>query len=181
MNSYLTHLKEYSEIIKNIFTALAIIIGGIWALWRFYLYREGASKMEFNLDYRLIGNTGDKYLIELIGIMENKGLVSQRISKWTFDLRLCKEGQSIEDQCECKGFNLQAKLPEIKIHKRKWIHDIENGLTIDAGTVQKFTYLTTIPVNTNFIYIYSSFNYGRKSKDFQTVSKTFLVKESLIK
>lgn len=85
-NYWPSNLKDWSEVINNLFTGFAIIVAGFWTLWRFGLFRERFAKMEFNLNCKLIGEASENnYIIELIATMENKGSVRQTIKRWTFD------------------------------------------------------------------------------------------------
>ena len=166
-------LKDWSEIAKNAFTIIAIIVGGGWALWRYFIFRDGKSKIEFNLDCNFIGKIGDTFLIELVGIVENKGLTTQFITNWWFDLRVFRKGDILVEKCLDSGFNKQTKFDEKLLENVSWVHDIQNGLSVDAGTTQKFTYLTSISSKTLFIYIYSKFEFDKKKRnDFQTAPKT---------
>ena len=165
-------MKDISEIIENLATALAIIIGGGWTLWRFGLFRERFAKMEFNLDCRFIGKSGNDYLIEIIATMENKGSVRQTIKKFTFDLLLFNETNVIDETI--KKINYQVNFPNKKISRRPWVPNPWEETFIDAGTIQVYRYLTSIPADTEFISVYSKFIYPN-SNDFHSAQMTFNV------
>jgi hypothetical protein len=42
--------KNVAESIQSIITSVALIVGGIWAAWRFVLNREGKALIEPELD-----------------------------------------------------------------------------------------------------------------------------------
>lgn len=47
--TYVSHIKDYSEIAKNLFTVIGIIIGGIWAYTKYIRQRENVAKLDFSL------------------------------------------------------------------------------------------------------------------------------------
>lgn len=69
--------KSVAEIISNLVTALAVIAGGGWALWRFGIQREAHAKIEFGLQLNVLGRQGGSLLVEVIANVTNKGLVRQ--------------------------------------------------------------------------------------------------------
>jgi len=166
-------IKDWSEIIKNILETIAILGAATWTIFRFGIFRERFAKIEFNLDCRYIGSTKDGHIIELLAVIENKGLVRQLIKEWTFDLLLFKESE-ILDETEA-SINYQVKFPEKKISKRPWVPTSWYTTFIDSGTKQVYPYTTSIPHKTQFITLYSRFIYPNTS-DFHSSQKTFDLK-----
>ncbi|SHI93845.1 hypothetical protein SAMN02745146_1969 [Hymenobacter daecheongensis DSM 21074] len=163
-------LKDWSEIAKNFLEGTAILVAAIWTIFRFGIFRERFAKIEFNLDCRYIGQTEENHIIELIAVIENKGLVRQNIKEWTFDLLVFKKGDKI-DETE-SSINYQVKFFDKKISKRPWVPTIWYTTFIDAGTKQVYTYLTSVPNETKFITIYSRFIYPN-TDDFHSSQRTF--------
>lgn len=166
-------LADWSEIIKNILGGTAILGAAIWTVFRFGIFRERYAKIEFNLDCRYIGTTDDNILLELIAVIENKGLVRQNIKEWTFDLLLFMEKDEV-DESEHK-INYQIKFANKKINKRPWVPSSWYSTFIDAGTKQVYPYITSVPKGTSFITIYSRFIYPN-TKDFHSSQRTFSLK-----
>ncbi len=161
---------HWSEITKNILEGIAILGAATWTIFRFGIFRERYAKIEFNLDCRYIGSTGDSHLIELIAVVENKGLVRQNIRHWTFDLLLFKNDAEIDESSE--KINFQVSFPDKKINNRPWVPASWYGTFIDAGTKQVYPYLTSVPKDTDFVILYSRFIYPN-TKDFHSSQKTF--------
>src|SRR5882762_5229613 len=89
--------REDSEILTNVLTSIAILVGGGWTFWRFVLLRERFPKIEFNVDLNVVGVQDDKYIVEVIAVVENKGLVRQYLRELRFDLfYLPEESKVIE-------------------------------------------------------------------------------------
>jgi hypothetical protein len=167
-------LKDWSEVIENIFASLAILIGGAWTLWRFGLFRERFAKIEFNLDLKVLGKSNDHYIIELMAIIENKGSVRQSIKEWTFDLLYLGPNDIIDENQS--DINHQVRFNK-KISRRPWVPNDWYITFIDGGTTQKYTYLTSVPGNVEFLSLYSRFIYPN-TKDFHSAQKTFSLRES---
>jgi len=163
-------IKDWSEIVKNVLEGLAICGAAVWALFRFGLFRERYAKIEFNLDCRYLGKSNHCRLVELIAVIENKGLVRQYIKEWTFDLLLLDDSTMIDETDST--INYQVKFFNKKISKRPWVPASWYTTFIDAGTRQVYTYLTAVPENTKFITLYSRFIYP-SSNDFHSSQKTF--------
>jgi len=166
-------LKNWSEIIKNTLEGIAVLGAALWTIYRFGIFRERYAKIEFNLDCRYIGMVNGSHVIELIAILENKGMARQYIKKWTFDLLLFKEGENI-DESE-KSINFQVKFSDKKISARSWVPTTWYTIFLDANTKQTYTYITAIPEKTKFISLYSKFLYP-DTKDFHAAQKTFELK-----
>lgn len=168
-----TTLLNLSEFIKNILEGTAILGAATWTIFRFGIFRERYAKIEFNLECRYIGLTDDSIVLELIAVIENKGLVRQTIKEWTFDLLLFMNDDSV-DESEQK-INYQVKFPNKKIDKRPWVPTSWYSTFIDSGTKQVYPYLTSVPKDTAFITIYSRFIYPN-TRDFHSSQKTFNLK-----
>lgn len=174
-------LLYHSEPIKNLITAFAITIGGFWTLWRFVLNREGNAKIEFNIDLKVIGKSksNNKYIIEAIAIVENRGNARHYVNNFTFDLLYLSENHEIKDGC--KKINYQLQFEKLNEKKKVWIPDKWGNSFIDAGITQHYTYVTHVPIESKFILIYAKFNYpsllSRMGliKNFHTAQKTFKI------
>ena len=92
----LENLRIWAEIVRNLGTGIAILIGGGWAFWRFIIQRERHPKIEFTLDLHVLGNYDNTVLVELIAIVENKGLVRHSFKDFHFDLLYLPKGGQLE-------------------------------------------------------------------------------------
>jgi hypothetical protein len=168
-------LKSNIEFIKNFIEILAILIGGGWAFWRFILQREAHSKIQFNLDLRVLGIQKDKYIVEIIAIVENKGLVRHYINDFRFDLLyLSKEHKVIEGD---RKINRQVQFIKL-INKRYWIPPDWYYSFIDPGITQNYTYVTHLPIESRYALIYALFKYPDKKSGFHTAQKVFKIELS---
>jgi hypothetical protein len=160
------------KIVESIFTILAIFLGGIWAYWRYRLFRERYAKIEVNVDCRYISQdaNGD-HIVELIAIVENKGLARQNLvaEKWFFNVRYFTNTDVIDESNE--KINHQVNFPVKKFEKSKrWIHN-DNRTFIDSGVSQAYTYIAGIPKDIKCITLYTKYIYPFAKE--HTAQKTF--------
>ena len=109
----LANWKTASELVHNVITSLAVIVGGCWVLWRFVLQRERFSRIEFSLDLRLLGRSGDRLLVEPAAIVTNRGPVRHWLTDFRFDLHYVPAGAAPLDGDERINFQ-SLFLPLIK-------------------------------------------------------------------
>src|SRR4051794_16970076 len=76
--------KDATAGIQSVVTALALLVGGVWALARFWREREGAPRIQFDTTARFVGRKDDQWLVELLATLENRGKIRQSIEKFTF-------------------------------------------------------------------------------------------------
>ncbi len=160
------------EILKNILTSIAILFGGGWTFWRFILQREGNSKIQFNVDLKVIGVHKDKYIVEVVAVVENKGNVRHYVNDFRFDLLYLSDKQDVVEGDE--RINKQLLFEKI-ISKRYWIPPDWYYSFIDPGVIQNYTYTTFLPIESKFALVFAQFKYPDRKSDFHTSQKTFAI------
>ena len=170
---FLLGIASNMEIIKNVLESLAILIGGGWAFWKFVIQREGKPKIEFAVDFNVIGTHQNEIIAEIAAVLHNKGLVREKIYDFKFDLLYLTEKDNIVDGDE-------KILHQIAFNKRisrqQWFPQKKWKYTFaDPGIVQRYTYITHLPKDTKFVLVRSKFKYTDTSSDFQAAQKTFKV------
>ncbi len=165
-----TNFKELAEGIQAFATAIAVIVGGGWAFWRFLLQREGHSRIEFNVELDVLGQCGSETLADVVAVITNRGSVRHWIKDFHFDaLYLGKDGPLAER--EGTGHVAFRKL----IARRHWVSPEWEGTFIDPGVTQRYTYVTHFPPSAAYVLIYAKFNYPDDESAFHTAQRTFKV------
>jgi len=149
------HFKDWVEIVKDLATFIALIIGGLWARWRFNLFREKHSKMELEFGITYLGHTANHHFIELQTDVVNKGLRSQRLYEFNLKIYAYTEGKELTVNEE------QLKFTELLINDW-WSPGYDE--TVDGGTIGKYTYLAAIPISVNYISATTAFYLTNKYK-----------------
>lgn len=180
----INQIKEIVEIIESIAKTIGLFIGAIWVYLKFIRNRENHPKIEFNVDVRLLGSQNEKLIIEIIAVVENKGLVRHWINDFTCDVLILKATDLVEHGDERINhqilFNKNNPIKSNGESKREriiWIPKDWYDTFIDSGIKQQYTYLTGVPDTTTFISIYSQFIYQDIKSAFQTSQKTFSVEQ----
>jgi hypothetical protein len=78
--------KDASALFQSFVTAVGIVFGGIWAYRRYVLQEESNSYIEFSADVNFVGKQTKWWIVEIIGIIENKGKVQHRMREFEFEL-----------------------------------------------------------------------------------------------
>ena len=165
-------IQAWATIAKDSATAVGLVIGGVWAIWKFVLKREAHAKIQFSLELNVLGELGGKLLVEAIAVVENKGLVRHDVSDFRFDLHyLPEDGKVIEGD---ERINRQVLFQPV-IKKRYWIPPDWIGSFVDPGVIQRYTYVTFLPKDAAYALVYAQFKYPDEKSAFHTAQRAFRV------
>src|SRR5688572_18861206 len=167
------------ENIKDILTIIAIITAGFWAYYRFGITRERHPKLQFDLELEVLGKTDQHYIVQLIAIVENKGLTRQYIHDFKFSLLYLNKNSEIDLTDE--NINHQIRFTSI-LRSKSWLTQKTSTPFVDGNIKQQFTYNTVIPADADFVLIYSKFRDPKKRSfkkpgDMYHITKTFDLKK----
>jgi hypothetical protein len=168
----LQNWKDLADIVKNVASAIAIVVGGGWALWRFVLQLEAHARIEFDLDLRVLGSQGERLLVEVLAIITNRGVVRHWLSDLRFDLHHLRRDQELVEGDD--RINRQVLFDPL-VRKRYWIPPVWRSSFIDPGVTQRYTYVTSIPADSSYLLLYAQFKYPDQESEFHTAQKTFRV------
>jgi hypothetical protein len=138
--------------IESIIKAAAIVTGGFWVLWKFVLQGEYQRRISFQVDVQFIGKHTDFWLVELIALVENKGLVSHTIRKFDFDLRQLTVKDVIQDGGE--EINWQTCSPH-KLKEGSWIPRGWKSTFVRPGVTNRYNYITTVPREATYVLLHA--------------------------
>ena len=171
--------------ITSIVTILAIILAGLWTLFRFGIAREQYPKLQFDLHLNPLGVSRDKLIIELVANISNKGIARQYIRDFRFNI-LTFDDEMPFDMSDTK---IENRLKFNKVNYKdeneakrelKWI-DSKYPVFVDGGISREFRYVTALDSNVRFVMIYSKFDHedkrwfaGKQSEHYR-ISRTFAV------
>jgi hypothetical protein len=163
-------IAEWTEISKNIITGLAIILAGIWTIYRFGINRERYPKLQFDLELNVLGKSKHNYIVELTAVVENKGFTRLRIDEFEFHLLYFDDETKI-DTSDVK-INNQLKF-NYAIRNGQWVKQ-KHIPFVDGGIVQKYRHVTVLPDSAKYAMIYSKFKDPKKTSiGIYHIEKTF--------
>jgi hypothetical protein len=88
--------KNFSATLQSFFTCVGILAGGIWAYTRYVRQEENNPYIEFSADLNFIGRQSESWIIEIIGLIENKGKVQHQMTEFQFELDAIYAGDPTE-------------------------------------------------------------------------------------
>jgi hypothetical protein len=148
-------LKNYAVAFQSFLTPISIIIGGIWAFRKYFLQQENYPNIEFSADINFIGEQANWWIVELIGIIENKGKVQHKMKEFRFDLNALFIQDTIDTSENWGG---QVNFPHL-IAEGSFLPKYSGFFFIDPGIKAKYSYVTRVPNAANFLLFHSWFNY----------------------
>jgi flagellar biogenesis protein FliO len=78
--------KESIQLTESFLKCLAILIAGLWVIFKFIINRDHSPKIQFELDIIFLGRQDDKILIEVVAKLLNKGKVRHVFDEFNFDI-----------------------------------------------------------------------------------------------
>jgi hypothetical protein len=168
-------IQPWMTLVKDLMTILAILVGAAWALHKFVQRREARAKIQFDLELSVVGRADGKLIVELVAIVENKGLVRHAVSDFIFKLFYLPKGAPIRDGDKRIKYSI---LFEPVIKNRPWMKDGTVYTFVDPGVVQRYRYVTHIPGDAAFALLYAEFKYPDAASDFHSAQRVFNVAQT---
>jgi hypothetical protein len=131
----------------------ALIIGGAWTLYHFFITRARHPKLEIDLEFKTLGKSGSNYIVELAALITNKGLTRQHIHNFTFNVLTYGDGMEFKTNAELR-YQLYFKK---RLVDMQWVKP-DHRQFVDAGITRRFTHVTVLPADTRYVMVYSKFH-----------------------
>jgi hypothetical protein len=159
-----------SELVRNLaqaaqagVTALALVVGGIWAYRKFGLRQERYPHIETSADINFIGKHNnfngkheDHWIIELIAWIENKGTAQHKMSDFYFDVYHLLPNDLLAKE---ENYGGQASFPHFTI-KGSFLPNRSAFFFVDPGIKAKYSYITAVPAKASMVIFHWSFRYA---------------------
>jgi hypothetical protein len=160
--------KNVAEGIQAIVTSAALIAGGIWALWRFVLTREGLPRIEPDLDLVFVHKQNKRWIVEIVAMLENKGKARLSIKEFVFELRYglptdeIESGRIlVEDMFDVKA---ELNFPAHSEVKDAWLKNDET-IFLDPGVRQRHSLVASLPEEATIALAAIEFWYPNKESE----------------
>lgn len=162
-----TEFKDLAAGVSSFTPALAVTVGGVWALLRFIRTREAHPKIEFNVDVNFVRLQGDFWIVEAVANIENKGLVRHRTPKFTFSIRYLTAADLVEPDAR-----FGVRLPH-SAAKGSWLPDDWDKSFVEPGVHTRYSAPARIPKEATTILIHGKFHY--ENDEWHTADKLLAV------
>jgi hypothetical protein len=169
------YFQPWMTLAKDGMTTLAILVGAGWATAKFVQRREAKAKIQFDVDLSVVGRADGKLIVELVAIVENKGLVRHAVSDFIFKLFYLPKGAQIRDGD--KRIKHQIHFESV-VKDRSWVKEDTVYTFVDPGVVQRYRYVTHIPGDAAFALLYAEFKYPDAASEFHSAQRVFNVAQA---
>jgi hypothetical protein len=163
--------RVLAETINSLVSAIAILFGGIWVLYRFGLHREAHPRIEFDLELRYLGSHKSGTHVEVAAVLTNRGQVRHWINQYSLDLRVLKSG----DPVVAGGPDLlcQTEFPHQLLDNQSLVSRSMDATFVDPGITQHYTFVTSVPADTVLVLVSARFSYRDSQSEFHTAQRAW--------
>ncbi len=150
---------EIVSVVESVVKTAAIIAGGGWAFWRYAYQGEFKRRVAFNVDVNFVAEHEDVWLVELLALVENKGLVTHEIANFSFKLRCIYPEDAIEEAGQQANF--QTNFPH-KLKEGTWLPNRWGNTFVRPGICTRYTYVAAVPKRAIAVLLTGRFRYPEK-------------------
>ncbi len=147
--------KNLAEGISAVVSSVAILLGGLWAYWKFVIQREREPRAEFDVTGEFLGVQDGKWLLEISARLNNKGQVRHLMKNATMNIRYLTAADPILESQE-KGHFKQVSFPHSIGRRTVWWDSY-----IDPGLEFRNSYLAWVPAEATYILLLCNFQYDK--------------------
>jgi hypothetical protein len=133
------------------------IISGAWVLRRHYARREHDPRIQFRVNVRFVGHHGDRWVVELLAIVANRGDIPHRMSGLSINLRGLRDSDPMMAHAE--RFRGQLEFPHAIVPPERGEQSlmpeaIDNRVIVYPGTSMRYMYVTSVEDSMRFLLIH---------------------------
>jgi len=155
----LSEAKIIAETVQSAVTTLGIIMGGAWALRKYAFRKEDFPRIDFSVDVNFVGRHQGEWVIEILGLLQNKGLVPHPIQSLRFNLRMLSYADQLTDGGDAIGGQL---LFPRRIKEAPWTPAAtDSAMVIHPGVSLRYNYIYHIPESTALVLVHGILDYGK--------------------
>lgn len=166
------NFKGYLSIALNILQALGIVVGAVWAYYRFRKEKPTHPRIEFDVDATFMPPQQGQYMATFAIRANNKGTVEHRFTEIRIRILGLKQEDALKTSEErAKRVDFPERIvPTVNILPEEFKY-----FFVRPGINQSFNYFTAISDSIRFIVVRLSFKY-EKSEELHTTERVFEVK-----
>jgi hypothetical protein len=148
--------KRIADVVLEALKLVAIVIGGLWVYFRFRRENTHSPKVSFDIEATFFPSQEDACLAEFLMVVKNSGLVKHSFKKITLRVR----GISKSDTLALWGESQRVEFPQRIVDDADVLYSRKYGsIFIEAGIVQKLTFVARIPADIRFVLARAEFEY----------------------
>ena len=148
--------KDIAQGVQAAVSAIAILLGGAWAYWKFSVQREREPRAEFDLTAEFIGVQDGKWLLEVSARLANKGKVRHPMKDATLNIRYVLSADEVTESADPRHFR-QLAFPHDIGRRKVWKDSF-----IDPGLEFRNSYVTWVPEDATYVLLLCHFRYNNE-------------------
>ena len=166
-----SHSTRSKQMILPYIQTAIVIIGAVWAYFRFF--REGTHnpRVQFDIDCDFLGPQNGRYVAAFTVTAKNCGHIEQHFK----EIRIRMRG--IENGVDLITWNERPPLLEFPLEEFDTYNIIPSRseyFFVRPGVEQRFSFVTSVPENWKFILARATFKY-QKTNEIHTAEKALMV------
>ena len=148
--------KSMLELLPSYIQALAIMIAGGWAYWRFIYQRANEPATDIDIDLTFVGIQDGKWVIEVTSFLKNQSLVRLEYHDFQVSIRYLLPEDKVEDGNDRIFYQLNCprSIDERMKGAKRLFGNVEY---INPRQEFKHRYVTHIPINATFVWVQCKF------------------------
>ena len=164
--------KNFAESLSALATFLGIVIGGAWALRKYVFRKEDFPRIEMTVNISFVGMHKNEWIVELLGLLKNKGAVPHAIQDLRFELRCLSAMDGIEDGDKVGGQLFFGTV----LKEGSWTpSDSNKPMLILPGVALRYSYVYHVPITARFLILHGKLEYARGGIDHLRADRVFRV------
>lgn len=142
-------------------TGVGSLSGAIWVFRKRWVRDEHFPRVAFDLKVNIIDEIDGQHILEVVAVLENKGVVPLKICNFTCEIRGIKEGEKLQ----IGGEVIRNQLNFNTILRSGWF--IPTGWKysfVYPSVKTDYNFVTTVASDTRYALVKSTFEYYRRLK-----------------
>jgi hypothetical protein len=170
------HYEEFKNLtagIQSIATVIALGVGAYWTYGRFIRSREGATKIDLDIDLSFVHKQGSNWIVEGVALVKNPGNVRLEISDFTYQLNYALAADDFGRKTIENDEPKEGTFREESLHlgvKSSWVEGWDYTY-LEPGERSRFTFIASLPPDSTVVLLHSELS--DKNKDTEIVRKLF--------
>ena len=168
-------MEAVASIASDLTTAVAVLVGGVWAVVHFWKRRDLSPKIDLTASLDFFGAHGSEFMVEIQVQLENLGALRHKVSDLVYSLRILRDDDPVVSDDRILG---QVSFPH-PVAERRRLFPSEWGYSfVDPGVKNTYRSVTTIPRDARFVLVSCRFTYGDRESDFHVSQRVLPVPRS---
>jgi hypothetical protein len=150
-------IKTVASVLESFVKITAIIVGSIWAYWKFVIQREHEPATDLDIDVQFVGEQDNKRIIEITVLLENKSQVRVKYEDFRVVARYLLDGDKVEDgERRIKyQLNFPRTIDQRIGGEKRYFSNVDY---MNPKQVFRHRHITYIPVDASFLWVQTKFN-----------------------